>query len=176
MDIIISFFRNIDGWPYYIILVVNAILIFAIIGYLAEKNNEQLMKLGMNTDVPNLNNSNANVTVSPQVNQSNGLSIPKVAPTLVNNPQPLSANPNNIAPNQPVIPPTPATGTPVVQNPIPVNNGGVNPSFNNNSVPLQNLNQNQNSVITPTNNAIDPNEKAPAVLVINSNSSNKDVK
>ena len=43
MDFIIDFFIGIDGWLYYTILVINTILIFAIIGYLGEKNNEQLL-------------------------------------------------------------------------------------------------------------------------------------
>lgn len=169
MDIV-SFFRGIDGWVYYTILVVNTILIFAIIGYLGEKKNEQLMKLGMNTDVPNLNNGAMNLTSTknPPQAQSGGLSIPKVAATqVVSEPQVMSNN----YPNQPAI-----SSQPLGQVPVSSPNAGINSTVNNNAIPLQNLNTNQKPIIKPEDNNIDPNEKAPAVLVINSNPNNKDVK
>jgi len=45
VDILISFFRDtLDGWLYVVVLVVNTILIFAIIGYLGEKKTALLLE------------------------------------------------------------------------------------------------------------------------------------
>lgn len=102
MDII-SFFRDIDGVLYYIILVVNAILIFAIIGYLGEKNNEKIVKMGMNTQAPNLNGA-INLNVITQTSHSEA-SIPTLAPTMSNVPTDANNSTfvNNSAPNQEMV-------------------------------------------------------------------------
>lgn len=191
MDIVINFFKSIDGIPYYIILVVNTILIFAIIGYLGEKSNEELMKLGMDTTLPNKDEDNHMRQKPVQVASSSvGLSIPKVSATAVPNPQVNSIPTPNV---------TPAVGQNVNSN-IPVglnvSNGPIQPTVNaamnpNNGVnmpsmqtnpspiispvPLQNMNQASNPAV-PSNSNIQTNEKAPGVLIINSPTSNKDIK
>ena len=70
MDFIIEFFRGIDGWPYYIMLIINTILIFAIIGYLGEKNEQLLLKYNMNTGVSSPNNGVMNMN-APKQNPKN---------------------------------------------------------------------------------------------------------
>ena len=157
MDII-SFFRGIDGLPYYLILVVNTILIFAIIGYLGEKNNEKYVKLGAKTDLPNYNGTvNLNLVTTPK---QNSVSIPTVAPTMVNN-QGLD---NVVANNngQPIV-------TGVVDANVGTNISNQNGMFVNNGAINNNSTQ---PIVRPEDNAIDPNEKAPAVLVINSDNTN----
>ncbi len=163
MDIV-DFFRSIDGIPYYLMLVVNAILIFAIIGYLGEKNNEKYVKLGMKT---NLLNSNGTVNLNPITTpKHSSTSIPTVAPTMANNQgvdNVVTAN-NNV---QSIVANVtdPNVGINMAnQNSTFVNNGAIN---NNNN----NINSTQ-AIVRPEDNDIDPNEKAPAVLVINSNNTN----
>lgn len=184
MDFIISFFRNIDGPLYYSILVVNTILIFAIIGYLGEKNNEQMMKFGMNTNMDMSKNGALNLNTKPVQPVKEVASIPKVAATAVPNPlnqnvavnnQTVQQPINNQIPNQSVIvqPKPMPVPTPVAPQPVnmsqPVQANVVTPTVNG-AVPLQNFNNVQQ---TPVNNAINPNEKAPAVLIINSNNNPK---
>ena len=135
MDII-DFFRSIDGVTYYVILVVNAILIFAIIGYLGEKNNEKYVKMNdsMGEQLPQ-NNFNFNDTANES---HSAMNIPTVSATMVNNPnvsnQDVNLNSLNSAQNVPY-----ATGP---------------------SNAVKDMNE------------IDPNEKAPAVLIINSDNTN----
>ena len=151
MDFIIDFFIGIDGWIYYTMLVVNTILIFAIIGYLGEKKNEEILKLSMNMDSTDLKSGTMNLNPG---NINNSTSIPTVSATQANSAMPSSIN------NNPNINPIPATQ--------PAQ--GVS---NSSSVPL---NQVATPVNKPINNEIDPNEKAPAVLIINSPNNNQDVK
>lgn len=167
MDII-DFFRSIDGILYYLILVVNTILIFAIIGYLGEKNNQKLIKMGLNTPAPA---NNGSMDFSTTVTQKhNDIAMPTVSATAISNDNNLNVavpnqNINNyIDPNQ-------------VNNQLPNNNQNISNQING-AVPNNNVvgNPNVNSqqpmpmgVNQPQiNNEIDPNEKAPAVLVINS--------
>ncbi len=146
MDFLIDFFRGIDGPLYYSILVVNTILIFAIIGYLGEKSNEQLMKANINTEV-NMGSANTlNMNVTKPVSTTSVTSIPKVSATPVSRTMPAQAQPFNN--NQPV----------------------TNPQVTSNAVPLQNLN---NQPTVNASNQVNPQEKAPAVLVINSNNNSK---
>ena len=152
MDII-DFFRSIDGIPYYLILVVNTILIFAIIWYLGEKNNQKLIKMGLNTPAPT---NNGSLDFSTTVTQKhNDIAMPTVSATTVSN----SANVVAGIPGQ-------NTNNYVESNSI---SGSVP---NNNVVGIPNVNSQQPmpmGVNQPQiNNEIDPNEKAPAVLVINS--------
>lgn len=162
MDIVITFFRDIDGWVYYVMLVVNTILIFAIIGYLGEKSNEQLMKLSMNTGIPsndsNVNNINLNST---KANYSSDLNIPKVTATSA---RPNGAITQNVPVNQNVV--TPVQNSPV--NTVPRNVSTI-PN-------VVNAESNDVSSSSSVNDAIPTVEKAPAVLVINSSDSQKDVK
>lgn len=146
MEIIIDFFRGIDGWPYYTILVVNTILIFAIIGYLGDKNNEQLIKMGMDTKTPELKNGAMNLTPVHSASVQKEATIPQVSPTQITNSQVVT---NNVA--------------------VPSENKNVN-----NTIPI--INQNASAQVNSINNEIDPNEKAPSVLVINSSDINKDAK
>lgn len=162
MDIV-DFFRSIDGIPYYLILVVNAILIFAIIGYLGEKNNEKYVKLGMETNLPNSNGTvNLNLITTPKHSST---SIPTIAPTMANN-QGLDnvVTNNNVQSIVPTVTDLNAGINMTNQNSTFVNNG----AFNNNN---NNINSTQ-AIVRPADNYIDPNEKAPAVLVINSNNTN----
>ena len=170
MDII-AFFSNIDGWLYYTIVVVNTILIFAIIGYLGEKKNEEMMKYNMNTDVSASNN----LQVSSHTNQTSNTqmiaSIPKVAATAANGHKVISHTTQNAVSsnvmNQPVISPQLSVASNSNQQNVIV------PSING-SVSLQNANQ------VPSNNTSQnvktTNESVPAVLIINTNSTNKDAK
>lgn len=181
MDII-SFFRSIDGWLYYTILVVNTILIFAIIGYIGEKSNEQMIKLGMNTKTPDLKNGAMNLTptTAPSSSVSTNISIPKVAPTTINKEQPkASLNRTQVANGQNIA--TPPVNTNMSQNnlqssAIPINNNGTAIPNTNGSIPLQNFNNDSRPIIKPEDNNVDPNEKAPAVLIINSPVDSKDMK
>lgn len=182
MDFIISFFRNIDGPLYYSILVVNTILIFAIIGYLGEKNNEQMMKFGMNTNMDMSKNGTLNLNTKPVQPVKEVASIPKVAATAVSNPlnqniavsnqtiqQPINnqiANQGAIAQPQPMPVQTPVALQQVNMS-QPVQTNVVTPTANG---AVQNFNNVQQ---TPINNEINPNEKAPAVLIINSNNNPK---
>jgi len=159
MDII-SFFRSIDGILYYILLVTNTILIFAIIGYLGEKNNEKFNNVGINTtSTPNPGGEFNLDTAS--VEKRSDASIPTVAPTMAST-QTLGnisngvIGQNNANPNS-----RPNIG---VQNGVFVNNGAINNMSNN-------MNMTQ-PIIRPEDNEVDPNEKAPAVLVINSDNTN----
>lgn len=149
MDLIINFFKSIDGIPYYIMVVVNAILIFAIIGYLGEKNNEKILKMSMNVGPSNLKSGtmNLNVTHSSPVPTA---SIPQVAATQVQQAVPVNNSVNSNVVNNTNNPIPVVSNNQVVNNPIPTINNTQN-------------NENQN-------------EKAPDVLVINSSSVNKDVK
>lgn len=182
MDLIISFFRDIDGILYYVILVVNTILIFAIIGYLGDKNNEKILQMSMNTNGVNPSNQPINNNTIPNVNNSNnhgGLAIPKVAPTQANvasNPQPVASIQNTQLNNS--VNNNASIATP--GNNIPVNNT-INSSVPNNQTvksqqALQGNIANQPPIIRPEDNEVDPNEKAPAVLIINSNNNDKDIK
>ncbi|MBQ7136470.1 MAG: hypothetical protein IJO43_00650 [Bacilli bacterium] len=103
MDFIIDFFIGIDGWLYYTILVINTILIFAIIGYLGEKNNEQLLKVGMAVSSPNIKSGTTNLTPthsSAPVNQN----------TTVQNGQPINHQQvNTVVPNNAQINPSNVT-------------------------------------------------------------------
>lgn len=182
MDLIISFFRDIDGILYYVILVVNTILIFAIIGYLGDKNNEKILQMSMNTNGVNPSNQPINNNTTPNVNNSNnhgGLAIPKVAPTQANvasNPQPVASIQNTQLNNS--VNNNASIATP--GNNIPVNNT-INSSVPNNQTvqsqqALQGNIANQPPIIRPEDNEVDPNEKAPAVLIINSNNNDKDIK
>ena len=182
MDLIISFFRDIDGILYYVILVVNTILILAIIGYLGDKNNEKILQMSMNTNGVNPSNQPINNNTTSNVNSSNnhgGLAIPKVAPTQANvasNPQPVASIQNTQLNNS--VNNNASIATP--GNNIPVNNT-INSSVPNNQTvqsqqALQGNIANQPPIIRPEDNEVDPNEKAPAVLIINSNNNDKDIK
>ena len=159
MDII-DFFRSIDGVTYYVLLFVNAILIFAIIGYLGEKNNQKLIKMGLNTPAPN--NSGAMDFSTTVTQKHNDIAMPVVSATTASNVVTPNSNINTISTvnngaaynNQGV--------TNQINNQIPNNSGVVIPGANNQQTMPMDVNQPQ---IT---NEIDPNEKAPAVLVINS--------
>ncbi len=182
MDFIINFFRGIDGITYYVVLVVNTILIFAIIGYLGEKNNEKILKMSMNTTGVNPSNQPINNNPTSNISSNNnqgGIAIPKVAPTQANvasNPQPVASIQNaqlNNSVNNNVSIATPG-------NNIPVNNT-INSSVPNNQTvqsqqALQGNIANQPPIIRPEDNEVNPNEKAPAVLIINSNNNDKDIK
>lgn len=103
MDFIIEFFRGIDGWVYYTVLVINTILIFAIIGYLGEKNEQQLLKYNINTDVPNPNNGAMNMNVPKQnLENSNSSTIPKISATTVKTTNQNVSNNSNATLNNPV--------------------------------------------------------------------------
>ena len=164
MEFIIDFFRSIDGWPYYIMLVVNAILIFAIIGYLGEKNNEQLLKLSTNAGTSNLKSGTMNLTPVHSSPSHNDANIPKVAATPTTNTQNVAA-PNNVQPASPILNNQSASGTVPVVNQAPAVTS-----------PIPTINQAAKPIIRPEDNEVDPNEKAPAVLIINSSDNNKDVK
>jgi len=164
MEFIIDFFRGIDGWPYYIMLVVNTILIFAIIGYLGEKNNEQLLKLSTNAGTSNLKSGTMNLTPVHSSPSHNDANIPKVEATPITNSQNVSVA-NNVQPTSPILTNQPANGTAPVVNQSPVANS-----------PIPTINQAVKPIIRPEDNEVDPNEKAPAVLIINSSDNNKDVK
>lgn len=181
MDII-SFFRNIDGWLYYSILVVNTILIFAIIGYIGEKSNDQMIKIGMNKKTTDLKNDAMNLTSAPATSSSvsTNISIPKVAPTTINKEQPMSSSNNNQAVNSQQTA-TQLFNTNISQNnlqssAVPVNNNGDAIPNTNGSIPLQNFNNDSRPIIKPEDNNVSPNEKAPAVLIINSPVDSKDIK
>jgi len=141
MDII-DFFRSIDGVTYYVILVVNTILIFAIIGYLGEKNNEKYVKINDNIG-EQLPQSNFNFNDSNNESHST-MNIPTVSATMVNNSNHMG---NNNLSNQ-------------------------DSNLNNfNSVSGVTAGINSSNAIADMNE-IDPNEKAPAVLIINSDNTN----
>lgn len=160
MDVI-AFFRSIDGIPYYVLLVVNTILIFAIIGYLGEKNNQKIIKIGLSTPTPN--NGGAMDFSAPVTPAHNNIEMPTVAPTVVSSnlqDTGIYSNNHNISANneEPAMP-------------IAVNQ---NPNVNG-PVGMVNTTQNiiPNSASQPQiNNEIDQNEKVPAVLVINSQNTN----
>lgn len=173
MDFLIDFFRGIDGPLYYSILVVNTILIFAIIGYLGEKSNEQLMKANINTEV-NMGSANTlNMNVTKPVSATNVASIPKVSATPVsrtapNQTQTLQQNMGQLNSNvsTPNVNQTPQRQAQPFNNNQPV----TNPQVTSNAVPLQNLN---NQPTVNASNQVNLQEKAPAVLVINSNNNSK---
>lgn len=183
MDFIIDFFKSIDGIPYYIMLVVNAILIFAIIGYLGEKNNEELMKLGMNTTTtPDVKNGETNLATN-----EGSTPIPVASPTAIPTVAPTMSNANNVQSNNQSIPLQQLNSNNQVNQQVvnqPIINTQSIPNQNNNGIPVNNLvpiqsaNQvgNQIPVNSPIDNTVDPNEKAPALLIINSTDSNKDAK
>lgn len=103
MDFIIEFFRGIDGWPYYIMLIINTILIFAIIGYLGEKNEQLLLKYNMNIDVSSSNNGAMNMNAPKQnPKNSNSSVIPKVSATAVKTTNQNVSNNTNAALNNSV--------------------------------------------------------------------------
>lgn len=179
MDII-DFFRSIDGVLYYVLLAVNTILIFAIIGYLGEQNNKKIMQMSFNTSIPN--NSGTKDFSMPETQKHSDMPIPTVAPTTVNNNVPSEVTPNNlVVPNVAI-----QTVTPVIANANTNSNPGVmiNSVNSTNTLPVTN----QNSIPTPqvmpnqinqnvmtvndnppqVNNEISSTEKAPTVLVINS--------
>lgn len=165
MDFIINFFKSIDGIPYYIILVVNTILIFAIIGYLGEKNNDKLVKMSMEMGESNLKSGTMNLNITHTSTHSNA-AIPTVAPTQVEN---VSTNMNV----QSVVGDAPAIG--IVHNEAGVSNVTVSPASNPQPMNFPN-NQVGQPIIRPEDNEVDPNEKAPSVLVINSSDMNNDAK
>lgn len=152
MDVI-TFFSSIDGIPYYLMLVVNVILIFAILGYLGDKNNEKYEMLGSKSDLPNTNGTvNLNTVTTPRQSES---SIPVVGPTVVNNNQ-LENNINNNYIQQ-------NSNTSIVNN----------NQFNENKVFVNDINNNYNPQITNLeNNSTESNNNVPAVLVINGDSTN----
>jgi len=156
MDII-SFFRNIDGTLYYVILVVNTILIFAILGYLGEKNNQKFIKMGL--DVPSPNNSKSFDFSSVTTEKHNSTNIPTVMATAVSNNKFIEEIPNN-------------TGSAL---PVDLNNQNASSGIQNNPPVTNNQSaiNTSNGVNQPMiNNEPDPNEKAPAILVINSDNTN----
>ena len=159
MDII-SFFRSIDGLLYYVLLVVNTVLIFAIIGYLGEKNNEKFIKMGLKTNIPN---PSGGLNLTPvSMEKHSDASIPTVSPTMVNNQVLENVLNSTVQPDN------------FVNSNWGTNTGNQNGMFVN-SVAINNMDNNVNmtpSVINQGNNEIDPNEKAPAVLVINSDNTN----
>jgi len=185
MDFIIDFFRGIDGWFYYIMLVFNTIFIFAIIGYLGDMNNDELLNASMNMGGPDIKGDSMNLNSVRSTPTHNNASIPTVSATPVQN------NQNNIATQQPVSQPVVPFVNPSVAsvpqntntnvNNVPVNNSTVpsspipvtNPVAPSAPIPTTNSAQ---AVIQQENNVVDTNEKAPAVLVINSSDMNKDVK
>lgn len=157
MDII-AFFRNIDGLTYYLMLVINTILIFAIIGYLGEKNNEKYVKFETK---PSPVNSNTSINSKPiTISKSEPAKIPVVAPTLIDK-QPVEKLTNS-NPTQPSV------------SNLGVLDTVVNTTTNGNFVNNSNNNTNQ---IIPTNASVeekkdDTKEAVPAVLVINSDNTN----
>lgn len=169
MDIVITFFRDIDGWVYYVMLVVNTILIFAIIGYLGEKSNEQLMKFSMNTNtLSNDSNGNGINLNAPKTNVSSELAIPKVTATATssNGAATQSSSINQTVVNQ------------VQNNPQLASNNSVNNPVTN-AMPIPNVVSAQSNVVASSSPVNDINlsaENVPAVLVINSSDSQKDVK
>ena len=174
MDFIIDFFKGIDGIAYYIILVVNTILIFAIIGYLGEKNNEKILKMSMNATGVNSSNQpigNTPVSNANTNNNQGGVSIPKVAATQVNIHQ------NEQSTTQQNISVSNGLNNDSIAQPSVINNqlqpNLTSTSMTNNSQILSNNVSNQPGVIRAEDNEVDPNEKAPAVLIINSNNNNK---
>jgi len=165
VDFIIDFFRSIDGISYYIILVVNTILIFAIIGYLGEKNNENLLKLSVAQGQSNLKSGTMNLNITHAATHSTA-TIPTVAATQVER---VSDNTNVAS----VTGDTPAIGiVPNVQsNPVI----STVPIANSQPVNVDNTSGRQ-TIIRPEDNEVDPNEKAPSVLVINSSDMNNGAK
>lgn len=208
MDII-ALIRDIDGIPYYIMLVVNAILIFAIIGYLGDKKNEKYAQFLKMTGTPTSASSRPNFAASTTDKHSD-TSIPTVAPTMVTNPLPNTEVVQNVIDQNPVQTTTPTMSanalsgfeqSGIVQGNSPVNtqsvvnnsvttqgvnyNATVQPSVavnqatvgnntvvNTNYMNGANNNINQGPIIRPEDNEVDPNEKVPAVLVINSDNTN----
>ena len=94
MDIVLSFFRDTLDGPFYIAWVVLlVILIFACIGYLAEKsinNKKETSKYAVvdnkfDNNVGPVNSLNNQVISSNQVNDSNVVNTPVVEEVLVNN-------------------------------------------------------------------------------------------
>ncbi len=105
MDFIIVFFRDmIDGWVYYTVLVVNTILILAIIGYLGDKKNAEIIKMGMNTGTPTFNNGTVDLSSglnNNNVDSANNQSAPSVIPQLSAMVNP-NANPQMTTQNSPI--------------------------------------------------------------------------
>lgn len=172
MDII-DFFRSIDGIPYYVMLIVNTILIFAIIGYLGEKSNDKYVNMELKNNVPDPGTVNLNPLIGD--NHSN-VNIPTVAKTAVDNQVEnvvSSSLQNGIIPN---VNSQVTMASNINQNIMPsMNNQNViatsdlNGNVNNQINSLEPVNQ---QVIKPEDNDVDPNEKAPTVLVINSSNTN----
>lgn len=167
VDFIIDFFQSIDGILYYIILVVNTILIFAIIGYLGEKNNESLLKLGVEQGQSNLQSSTMNLNITHTSTHSQA-AIPTVAATQVENVSNNMNIPNTVGdiPAIGIVPEIQANNTLAISQSTVVNQQPEN----------INDNQESQSIIRPEDNEIDPNEKAPSVLVINSADMNNGAK
>lgn len=205
VDFIISFFRDtIDGWVYYVILVVNTILIFAIIGYLGEKKNAELLKFGMNTSTPTYNNGTVDLSVSSSNAISSSSVIPQLSRTMANNVNPNAIpNVNNATVNNTMPSPNNTVGSPSIGNSIPtINNVNVGvpntplqpinnsiPTINNGSSVVNSADVNVSSQVampTPTvsltpeinqpQGVDSTKEQAPGILVINSNTSNQDIK
>ena len=179
MDII-DFFRSIDGVVYYVMLAVNTILIFAIIGYLGEQNNKKLIQMSRNTPVHN--NKGGMDFSTPVTGRHNDIAMPTVAPTASNNLQVAGNNldvpNNNMGPAIAVgVAPIPNQNVQPIPNMVqPMMTTGTSPVANTNVQVMPNT-MNQNVMGSSTNqpqinNEIDPNEKAPAVLVINSQNTN----
>lgn len=157
MEFIIDFFMGIDGVLYYVMAVVNLILIFAIIGYLAERNEKEMLRLAReNAPVPT-------VPSAPLKNEVRrpSVSIPMISPTQVTSPVNASPVPNNgVGMNNSVSPNMVASQ--------------VNPSqvgFNNNVFVQPNNTVPQGTGISD-NAVISEQQKAPAVLVIESKDMN----
>lgn len=173
MDII-SFFRGIDGGLYYVVLAVNTILIFAIIGYLGEKNNQKLIKMSMDTPTPNVNKG---LDFSTTVQEKHGnLEMPTVAATPKEN-IPISNNATMVTQMAVMNNSQAIYNANVMNQAIPnnlnnqqINNAVQNGVTNINNQPQMPINNTTNG--PSINNEIDPNEKAPAVLVINSDNTN----
>jgi len=157
MEFIIDFFMGIDGVLYYVMAVVNLILIFAIIGYLAERNEKEMLRLAR---------ENAPVPTAPSTPLKNEVRRPSVS--------------------IPVMAPTQASSTVNVTH-VPNNGGGMNNSVSPNIVSPQ-VNPSQagpsNNIFVQPNNTvpqgagisdnavISEQQKAPAVLVIESKDMN----
>ncbi len=183
MDFVIFFFRDmIDGWIYYTLLVVNIILILAIIGYMGDRKNAELLKMSMNTVSPSISNGTVNLNSMSSTSNSTvttPATIPKVAPTTVM-PQPQNIPNNNPAPSFNVVQPTMNSNGSIGPN-IPLQNigGNINNQVNNQQPTMPNV-QNQRPLGTNTAIGINNNQNAPTpnnqptpVLIINSNGSNQ---
>ena len=168
MDFIIDFFRSIDGVLYYIILIVNTILIFAIIGYLGEKNNEKLLKMSMAMGESNLKSGTMNLSITHTSTHSNSV-IPTVEATQMEN-MPNADMISNFSGSAPAVGIT--QNEQVIPNVVLNQQSGVVNNQPNNTF----VNPSEKPVIRPEDNEVDPNEKAPSVLIINSSDVNNGAK